>query len=601
MMDKYLRHVSKRLQKRMKHPRPVVTEIMLPYEEPKNIHEIVANHIYAAHQAFPKIEGKGTNHKLEEIVTKKLLNDFGPTVIDRMHMKHKNPMREMIKYRTIDNIKTMGGGKKDIDILKTLLKDKKIKKIIDKPLKKELGFFANLRDRTYEILNYVHTSGLLRRLGYAAATTIGLSLAGYLLWHFRLNRRQLISMLPESLRGPATSLGNTIVQTAVPFVAGQPPIGQSVLAGQPPVLPSQVTEQQSVPVVESDTLPTISDPTPQMINFGGPSLSTVTTETETTAPPTTEVPIESGIDFEDTMLLGASSSTYGGPPPTTPTRLTQGTTPVGVYSEEKRKGEEEKTHYVQGKLLKTSELGKPTISIATTTQKFGRTRQRKQKTKELPHDDIFEMMQRKSVEEAKQRAILNIQNVYRAHIEREKQKKGEGLQDTTEQTKWGGKPKHLVNSDEIRKQKISWYMIDELNQYPKERTKSVNILNLDNSSGGGTHWTLFIVSKDNGKMYYVDPFSPKISETPKNIRRLAKILGLKLVENQNQIQHIDSNMCGYIALFLAKKFRKILKNKGLLDDKDFNNTIIKEFTRHPNDAKMQKVLNWARKNKIVRT
>ena len=160
-------------------------------------------------------------------------------------------------------------------------------------------------------------------------------------------------------------------------------------------------------------------------------------------------------------------------------------------------------------------------------------------------------------------------------------------------------PKHLINSDEIRRQKISWFMNDELDQVPDDRRTSVNIMNLDDSDQKGSHWTVFIISKPNGKLFYVDPFA-KLNGIPDSIRQLARRLGLNVVSNKYIFQHTDSNFCGYIAIYLTKKYRQILKRMGYLKPADFERVIVKSFTKHPNAVKMRSLYEWAKKNHIIR-
>lgn len=141
-------------------------------------------------------------------------------------------------------------------------------------------------------------------------------------------------------------------------------------------------------------------------------------------------------------------------------------------------------------------------------------------------------------------------------------------------------------------------MNDEINDVP-DRPTSVNILNLDNSDGNGTHWTVFVISKPSGKLFYADPFANKVYGTPKNIKKLANELGLQLVENKYIIQPLDSNFCGYISIYLAKKFRKFLKKKGRMTEDDFDRIITKSFTKKISNEKLNKLIAWTKKNNIV--
>lgn len=163
---------------------------------------------------------------------------------------------------------------------------------------------------------------------------------------------------------------------------------------------------------------------------------------------------------------------------------------------------------------------------------------------------------------------------------------------------WDAFPKHLINSKQLEKFGVSWFMNDEIDKYTTLPSNSY-IMNLSYMGTEGTHWVLFIVSEKNGKLFYLNPFGDHYNyKVPESIRRLAKRMGLNVVEWKYSIQPKKSNLCGYITLYLAKKYQKILKLYGKLSKDEFMYIANKYFSKHPDSKKIVKILKWAYNNKL---
>jgi hypothetical protein len=98
------------------------------------------------------------------------------------------------------------------------------------------------------------------------------------------------------------------------------------------------------------------------------------------------------------------------------------------------------------------------------------------------------------------------------------------------------------------------------------------IANLDNVYGPGTHWTCFYCV--NKIVVYFDSFG---LSPPKDIVKFCK--GKTIIYNTDQIQHIDSQACGYYCLAFIVYFNKIPKQylKTVKQLGYFVNIFIKPF------------------------
>lgn len=84
-------------------------------------------------------------------------------------------------------------------------------------------------------------------------------------------------------------------------------------------------------------------------------------------------------------------------------------------------------------------------------------------------------------------------------------------------------------------------MLDNL---PKTKPwkKECGIVNLDNSSGPGTHWVAYY-KKDANSIYYFDSFGNL--QPPKEV---INYLGSKIKYNYESFQNYDTFICGHLCL-----------------------------------------------------
>ena len=88
----------------------------------------------------------------------------------------------------------------------------------------------------------------------------------------------------------------------------------------------------------------------------------------------------------------------------------------------------------------------------------------------------------------------------------------------------------------------------------KPRKKECGILNLDDTSGGGTHWVARY--KNGNEKFYFDSYGLQ----PPN--ELINYLKSKIFYNTEQIQRADQVFCGHLCLYVLKEMSN---GKGLQD------------------------------------
>ena len=109
-------------------------------------------------------------------------------------------------------------------------------------------------------------------------------------------------------------------------------------------------------------------------------------------------------------------------------------------------------------------------------------------------------------------------------------------------------------------------------QFSINSPNGIYIVNLDDSDGPGTHWTLLIKMKNN-KYLYFDSFG---APPPQTILDTLKIDPNKLQYNDQQIQDIKSQSCGYFAMLFAYYYSR---------EKTPNKTIIAFLSNFTTDEK----------------
>ena len=155
-------------------------------------------------------------------------------------------------------------------------------------------------------------------------------------------------------------------------------------------------------------------------------------------------------------------------------------------------------------------------------------------------------------------------------------------------------PKKLINSGQIEKMGFKWFMNGDINNIPSLKD-DVYILNLDQSDQGGTHWTLFLIDSKDSMLYYIDSFGELLNGyPPKSIIDLAHRMHLKISYNKTTYQPPKSNLCGYLAIYLAHKLRKRMR-EGKLTPALMQTYINNIMGREPDDNTIKKVMKWATK------
>ena len=176
-------------------------------------------------------------------------------------------------------------------------------------------------------------------------------------------------------------------------------------------------------------------------------------------------------------------------------------------------------------------------------------------------------------------------------------------------------PYYQITSKEIEALDIPWTMLDKIP--PNFAYKPIFILNLDQSTGEGAHWTLVGTNIRRKEVFYFDPLGrdndgqynmknsdyEKKTGCPTELSIWAKQQGFVNVHvNSTRFQFLKSWMCGFIVLYLAKHIdssaemiRKATQN-GI---EGWNNTLTSLLgVQGPSPKLIQKVMNWWEQAKI---
>jgi len=136
-------------------------------------------------------------------------------------------------------------------------------------------------------------------------------------------------------------------------------------------------------------------------------------------------------------------------------------------------------------------------------------------------------------------------------------------------------PSRLINSIDIEKLGLDSLMIDELDE--KAKYNKAQILNLDTTKGGGTHWVTIYINNSVKRwlpfILYYDPLGNSVSPVPPLLKKFAEERGYNIHANKYRHQYINSNLCGYFAVMGADALNEI--NPEKLRPKVFSNTLYK--------------------------
>jgi hypothetical protein len=145
-------------------------------------------------------------------------------------------------------------------------------------------------------------------------------------------------------------------------------------------------------------------------------------------------------------------------------------------------------------------------------------------------------------------------------------------------------PKHLISSDELEKMDIKWLQIETL---PNSLKDGIYVVN-----ARGEHWFNMIIQDDT--IFIIDPLS--IGQNPKDrpdhhtelIAWGKKHDFTRIYASEVIIQPKYSNLCGYVAAYLAKKIP--LNN---LTYKKLDSWLNKNFENKNNSTyNVEKILSW---------
>lgn len=87
----------------------------------------------------------------------------------------------------------------------------------------------------------------------------------------------------------------------------------------------------------------------------------------------------------------------------------------------------------------------------------------------------------------------------------------------------------------------------------KIKQNEIRCVNIDDSSGSGTHWVGYLNHKSLPYAFYFDSFG---MVPPPEVIKYLKTSGKPIYYNSSQIQHIYSVLCGYYVVDFIKQFDK---------------------------------------------
>jgi hypothetical protein len=87
----------------------------------------------------------------------------------------------------------------------------------------------------------------------------------------------------------------------------------------------------------------------------------------------------------------------------------------------------------------------------------------------------------------------------------------------------------------------------------KIKLNECGVINLDDSTGSGTHFTCYFNSNQLENVFYFDSYGV---DCPIQIAKYLKSSGKKLLYNTSQYQPIDSQLCGYYCCYVINEMTK---------------------------------------------
>ena len=133
-------------------------------------------------------------------------------------------------------------------------------------------------------------------------------------------------------------------------------------------------------------------------------------------------------------------------------------------------------------------------------------------------------------------------------------------------------PIHALSNIDIEQvlniYKVKGKVVSRDNIPNKIPVNSCLVINLDDSTGQGTHWVCLCNSQKSKRLLYYDAFG--IDYPPQEVLDMKSKKGI--VANNSQHQHIDSILCGYYCL-------KVIKSV-FVDKMNYMDTM-RQFTDNP--------------------
>lgn len=146
-----------------------------------------------------------------------------------------------------------------------------------------------------------------------------------------------------------------------------------------------------------------------------------------------------------------------------------------------------------------------------------------------------------------------------------------------------GKTLGSTSSQELEnlahKLRLPNFRVDPKDMLPDRLSDTATgIVNMDDSSGNGTHWVCYY-NKPNSDVIYFDPFGTPIDPS---ILRFLKSSGMRVMAITNQIQDLKSDDCGYYCLYFLTSMNRGVSVPQFLSQFDFdkqlkNDQILEKF------------------------
>jgi hypothetical protein len=103
------------------------------------------------------------------------------------------------------------------------------------------------------------------------------------------------------------------------------------------------------------------------------------------------------------------------------------------------------------------------------------------------------------------------------------------------------------------------------------RNDESGVINLDSSSGPGTHWVCYFNRQGLKHVYYFDSYG---LPPPEEIKKYLHTSNKQILYNTGEIQQIGTNLCGVYCVHFIKEL-----NKG----RDFYDILYDNFEPYPTD------------------